>query len=277
MLLSAALSLSCATTTSSRSITQAPNSESHWVSRAGWGGVIIFVHGVFGDADGTWRNANRAYWPEMVARDLDFAFDDVYVVGYNTPKFRRALNIEELAQNELQELDDRGIMKYDRIYFITHSMGGLIVKRILNILDSPSRIADLRRIRAVFLFSTPSRGAPIAKIMEVLGGNQQIGDMIPANFNTFLQSLENDYQEMVRERNHAHEDYPQIFCAYETQPTLRVLIAPLAYTATSCDNTPHAMNCNHSQCVKPRDMNSDPYPWTKARIQDADGLTAARN
>jgi len=251
-----------------------PVSQSHYLSpQRGLDGVIVFVHGIFGDADATWRNADSgADWPTLVAKDVDFLSDEVYVVSYYTPHFSHAANIEETAQNVLQGLYDDGVLQHKRIYFVTHSMGGLIVKRILNMLDRPSRIADLRRIRAVLLISTPSQGATIAEIGSWISLNPQLKDMKRADFNTFLQSLENDYLYMLRERNRAHEDYPQVFCAYETLPTHAIYVVRRVYVSTSCDNVPLAMNYNHAEIVKPRDAKTEPYPWAKARIREADDL-----
>ena len=210
-----------------------------------------------------------------MAADYDFTETDVYVLSYQTPVIRHASNIEQIAQRVLQQLDDDGLLKYKRIYFITHSMGGLIVKRILNILQSrPSRLEDLRRIRAVLLISTPSRGAPLADLAKWLSMNPQLKDMQPADCNTFLQGLEDDWFSMLRERNLAHQDYPQIFCAYETLPTGPFVIVNSVYAATTCDNVPIAMDYNHVRIVKPPDATADPYPWAKARILEADRMSA---
>jgi pimeloyl-ACP methyl ester carboxylesterase len=234
-------------------------------------GVIIFVHGVFSDADAAWRiDSKHDSWPELLAKDSDFASDDVYSVGYPTDHFRSTSNIEETAQRVYRQLYDFGMMKYERVYFIAHSMGGLVVKRVLNRLNTPEGVTDLRRVRAVLLISTPSQGAPLADIGKWLSMNPQLKDMVPADFNTFLQSLENDWIEMLLEREHLHQTYPQVFCAYETQRTGTFLIAGRVYTTTRCDEIPYPMNFNHLQIVKPRDVNHDPYTWAKARLQEAD-------
>lgn len=279
LLISVCINTGCATAPSDDNPPPPPNS--HFVSKGeGWkekqpgvDGVIIFVHGLFGDADGTWRlDSKHSSWPELAAKDSDFASDDVYVVGYATPYGKQTLNIEETAQHVLRQLYDKKLLNYDHIYFVTHSMGGLIVKRVLNILNDRSGIADLRRVRAVLLISTPSQGAPVAEIGTWLRMGPQIKDLTPATFNAFLQGLENDWTRMLRGRDRDHVNYPQVYCAYETLPTHHLRIVSRVYATTRCDEEPYAMNFDHVQIVKPRDMNDDNYAWAKARIHEADEL-----
>ncbi|HEV7570957.1 MAG TPA: alpha/beta fold hydrolase [Thermoanaerobaculia bacterium] len=271
----------CITSCSTIAPPPPPPPESHWVPRGdGWAprqhgvnGVVIFVHGLFGDADGTWRfDSKHASWPELVAKDSDFASDDVYVVGYATSYGKGTFSIEETAVHVLQQLYDTGLLSYDRIYFVTHSMGGLIVKRMLNMLNDKSGVADLHRVRAVLLISTPSQGAPVAEIGTWLRMSPILNDLIPATFNTFLQGLEDDWARMLRGRDRDHADYPQVYCAYETLPIHHLRIVSRVYAATRCDNELYPMNYDHVQIVKPRDMSHDPYPWAKARIHEADEL-----
>jgi len=275
----------CITSCSTLPPTPPPPPESRWVPKGeswaprqqGVNGVIIFVHGLFGDADGTWRlDSKHPSWPELVARDSDFASDDVYSVGYATSFDRPTFNIEETAQHVLRQLYDSNLFKYDRIYFISHSMGGLIVKRLLNILNDRSGTSDLRRVRAVLLISTPSQGAPVAEIARWLSMDPKLKDLTSADFNTYLQGLDNDWTRMLRGRNRSHEDYPQVYCAYETLPTHHVRIVSRVYASTSCDEEMYPMLFDHLQIVKPLDVNKDPYFWAKNRVREADELLKGR-
>jgi len=276
LLIAVCISTSCATTG------PLPQPNSYFVSKGeGWkrgqpgvDGVIIFVHGLVGDADGTWRfDSKHPSWPELAAKDSDFAADDVYVVGYATSYSTHTFNIEETAEHVLRQLYDQELItKYERIYFVTHSMGGVIVKRMLNILNDRSGIANLHRVRAVLLISTPSQGAPLAELGTWLRMGPDVNDLRPATFNTFLQSVENDWTRMLRGRDRDHANYPQVYCAYETLPTHHLLIVSRVYAMTRCDEELYAMNYDHLQIVKPRDMDHDPYAWAKARIREADEL-----
>jgi hypothetical protein len=54
---------------------------SQYVRRANADTVIVFVHGVFGGAVGTWTNTGSgAYWPKMLSEDPKFQNADVYVL-----------------------------------------------------------------------------------------------------------------------------------------------------------------------------------------------------
>src|SRR5580704_13095652 len=46
--------------------------------------VIVFVNGVFGDAVDTW-SSKTGYWPDLLARDPDFADADIYVHSFQSP------------------------------------------------------------------------------------------------------------------------------------------------------------------------------------------------
>ena len=156
--------------------------------------VIIFIHGLFGDAHTTWLNkSTQSYWPALFDQDPDLHDGyAVYVVNYDSPYWERTSTIEEVAVRIHQQLVDRKIFeRFKEIYFLGHSMGGLITKRILVQLNRPTESQKLRKVRAVLFLSTPSQGAERAEIAAWLSLNPQLTNLQPANLNTFLQSFEN--------------------------------------------------------------------------------------
>lgn len=256
-----------------------PVKPSDYLYQTGKGdGVVVFVHGLWGDADTTWLNdATKAYWPTLIKNDDQLGkVDDVFLARYPTLKFGRSSNIEVVAQNLLQEMKDRGVFsKHQRIYFITHSMGGLVTKRLLRQLYTPDEVTTLRKVHAVVFLSTPALGAPVADLAKWISLNPQVKDLEAAEFNTFLQGLENDWQALLRERDRRHEFFPQAFCAYETLPTRGIQIVNYVYAASRCDNVPYGMAVDHFAMAKPVDAETDPYRWTKARLFEADELPLA--
>jgi len=130
-------------------------------------------------------------------------------------------------------------------------MGGLLVKRILVDLNRPGQIEKLRRVKAVLYISTPAQGADLAAVASWLSVNPQLTDMRPADLNSFIQSLENQWQDLMRERDAQLQLFPQSFCAYETKPTYGIVVVSRVYAATRCDENPFPVDEDHAGVVKP--------------------------
>lgn len=232
--------------------------------------LVLFVHGLFGDSTLTWTSPTGIAWPDLMQTDTAFRQYTIGRVRYESPRFARTSGVEEIATRLLRHLEDRGVFqKYKEIYFITHSMGGLVVKRVLVDLHRPSQIDKLRRVKAILLISVPSQGATIAELGSWLSRNPQIPDLRAADLNSFLQGLENQWQDLLRDRG--QDTFPLSFCAYETKPTVSRV-----YAATSCDQNPVPVDADHSGIVKPGNRDADIYRWAQARIQQTSELFAAR-
>lgn len=229
--------------------------------------LIVFVHGVFGDPGSSWISKTGVSWPNLIKGDEKFQDFTVATYSYDTPFLRRASGIEEVAMRLLRQLEDEDIFgKFREVYFIAHSMGGLVVKRVLVDLNRPSQLKKLRTVKAVLYISTPAQGANMAEVGSWLSANPQLRDMQPADFNSFLQALENQWQNLIRDRG--APPFPQSFCAYETKPTHGIVTVNRVYATTFCDQNPLPVDEDHSNIAKPSSRESDIYIWARARILD---------
>ena len=230
--------------------------------------LIVFVHGVFGDPGTSWTSKTGVSWPDLIKGDEKLQDFTVATYSYDTPFLSRTSGIEEIATRLLRQLEDEDIFeKFREVYFIAHSMGGLVVKRVLVGLNRPSQIKKLRTVKAVLFISTPAQGANMAEVGSWLSANPQLRDMQPADLNSFLQGLENQWQNLIRDRG--APPFPQSFCAYETKPTHGIVTVNRVYATTYCDQNAHPVDEDHSNIAKPLSRESDIYIWTRARIQDA--------
>ena len=232
--------------------------------------VIVFVHGVMGDMDNTWANTQtHTSWPEMIARDPKLSDYDVYVYGYESPCEGTTSNITEIANRFRTQLqDDSFFSKYDEIDFITHSMGGLITKRMLSSLNTPGDADKLQRVRSVLLIAVPSSGAPVAVIGGSLSTNPQFTNMDPVQSKAFLQAMDQDWDGMMRSRT-AGRPYPRAFVAYETKDMAELKIVPSLFTSQVSDDTPMPFDYDHIAIVKPDSADNDVYKWSRARVLDS--------
>lgn len=233
--------------------------------------LIVFVHGILGDPESSWTNQEGVSWPDLIKNDERFLDFTVATYRYDTPFLHRSSNIEEIAERLLLQLEDRSIFeKFNEVYFIAHSMGGLVVKRVLINLNRPHQIQKLRTVKAVLYISTPAQGANLAETGSWLSANPQLRDMQPANLNSFLQTLENQWQNLIRDRG--TPPFPQSFCAYETKPNHGVVTVNRIYATTYCDQSPLPVDEDHSNIVKPSNRESTIYDWARARILGASAL-----
>ena len=200
--------------------------QSHFVGEHGGNKkLIVFVHGVLGDMDNTWVNPiTHSSWPEMIKSDSDFSSYDVFVYGYSTPIFTEASRIDEIAKRFGQQLKDWKMFRdYEEIDFITHSMGGIITKKMLNSLNTPPDFGFLQRVHCVIYMAVPSNGAQSAALASWLSLNPQFKSMDPNNAASFLATVEDDWAALLRARSD-RSPFPRTFSAYEKLPIHGLLI-----------------------------------------------------
>lgn len=126
---------------------------------------IVFVHGLGGKSHGTWRHEDGFFWPE----ELGSARPDcgIWTVGYPagfTSLGERGMSIEKRGGNLANQLTLKGIGQRP-VIFITHSMGGLVVKSLIvdSLATKDQRHIELAEsVRGIAFCGTPHRGADIA-------------------------------------------------------------------------------------------------------------------
>lgn len=143
---------------------------------------VIFVHGLGGDAHGTWRHGKdeSTSWPHWLGDD--FSEIGVWSLDYaSSPtwwsRFIRLFGRGSRDTGYSMSLPDRSLQVLDRLcqkglgqrplFFICHSLGGLLVKMLLRrALDSLSpEMQDVaRQTRAVLFLATPHSGVKLASL-----------------------------------------------------------------------------------------------------------------
>lgn len=249
-----------------------PTSRSYWVRAASDNAptVVVFIHGVLGDAVGTWTAPGvEGGWPGLMHRDSSMPAVDIFAVGYLSEPLSKASTIEEIANRTLVSLQDEGIFKrYENVVFVAHSMGGLVTKRLLKRLNDEAP-SSYQKVKGVTFFSTPAKGSDLAGLAMWMSANPQFQDMSPSDLSSFLQALENDWVTLVV-RNHTPEKpYPISSCAYETLPAKgQKIVVPRSMSEEGCNSAPVAFDRDHFGIVKPTDINDEVYKYLKARITE---------
>lgn len=158
--------------------------------------IVLFIHGIIGDTQGMAGAVSSSI--EGEARAISKLYDCVLTFDYenlNTP-------IEEIANELKEKLEELGLENADnkRLDIVTHSMGGLVSRYMIEKLDS-----DLVIDRLV-MFGTPNGGSPYADVKDMalnsltalLNGltTTSLGMLTVAGLMKLLDSIDNTLDQM---------------------------------------------------------------------------------
>jgi hypothetical protein len=142
----------------------------HFVSGRGTdaSGDLVFVHGLDGDPFTTWNLRGQPGWSSWLVEDR--ADLNIWTLGYeirSTAWAGGTLPLSDRAINVLATLDSAGIGSRP-LCFITHSMGGLLVKQLLrHAIEFAQEYESIaRQTRGVVFLATPHAGSDLASLVS---------------------------------------------------------------------------------------------------------------
>ena len=235
-------------------------------------GDIIFVHGLGGDAYSTWHPQEKPEadnsWLGWLGKDIENI--GIWSVDYEVEAFRwkgstmpladRGTNIIDLL--DIYEIGERPVI------FITHSMGGLVVKQMLRHacdFGNPSWKKIVKQTKGIVFLSTPHSGSNIANWLQyikgIIGTSVSV-DELQAN-DPRLRELNTVY------RNHTQLKEIPIIVYCENESTSGVLVV----NQTSADPgipgvIPIPLDENHISIAKPKSNTSRLYLRVKKFIKE---------
>ena len=232
-------------------------------------GDIVFVHGLAGHPWGTWHPESKKdpqnvdFWPFWLGEELQASGIDVNVwsfgydaprfgyVGQGMPRFDLASNL--LAYLEVHDIGDIAaatILRQRPLIFVTHSMGGLVVKDLIRTAQNfDDKKAIIEQTQGIVFLSTPHQGSHLASLID------NINVLTKATVNVEelrahspqLRQLNEWYRQNVEKLRIK----TQVF--YETQPMSQVLVVDEDSANPGIkDVKPVAIPANHSSIAKPR-------------------------
>ncbi|MDB9361559.1 AAA-like domain-containing protein [Nodularia spumigena CS-588/02] len=136
-------------------------------------GDIIFIHGLGGSARGTWHPEERQdddnFWltwlaqerPDLGIWSFGYQAEASEWKGSTMPLFDRAKNLQEyLAVNHIGNYP---------IIFIVHSMGGLLIKKMLRNAHDIQNTVIIEQTKGIVFLSTPHTGSHLANLINNIG------------------------------------------------------------------------------------------------------------
>lgn len=140
--------------------------------------VVVFIHGVLSNALEAWSRSSNHSWPCLLRAEPIFDNSNIYLYAYDTSVLGTSPSIEKVAGQLLKDLQNERVLSHAHVTFVAHSMGGLVLSRMLLQMQSgTSHRSQLERIKLVLFYGTPATGADIANLASLVSDNVQFEEM----------------------------------------------------------------------------------------------------
>ena len=237
---------------------------------------VVFVHGLTGDPQATWKS-KEGFWPDWLADD----HPDVRVCafGYPASKMKKWINKEldifELAKLATEFLCGNGFYKRP-IIFITHSLGGIITKLVLNHChgssDEQAAALATRTIRVMFI-ATPHSAPSLSRVIK-----RELPDWSSPHITalsgetTLLESIREAYGKYV-----VSNSLLKNIAYYESQKLAGLVqVVPMSCANPGISGTdPIPIEADHLSICKPNSKQSAIYVSVNRHIEQAKKLALA--
>jgi hypothetical protein len=174
-----------------------------WFRRPSSSTAVVFVHGVLSDSRSCWlakKDAEDVYWPRLLAEDKRFRDVGIFMGGYYTTIDAGRYEIRNAADELLAALGrdrDSSVLANDRIIFVCHSTGGIVVRYILT---HNTHLFSEKEIGLV-LIASPSFGSRWANKLSLLSWiyGHSVGKQLRAG-NWTLKEIDAQFKNLVNER-----------------------------------------------------------------------------
>jgi Lecithin:cholesterol acyltransferase len=165
---------------------------------------------------------------------------DVFIFEYSSPYLKNANKLSDLSEQLRGALEDNRVWDHQKVIFVAHSMGGLIVRQFLI-----SNSDKVKNVPMLYFFSVPTDGAAVTQVASRLSNNPQLKGMLPLDGNDFLNSVRSDWigTPLLKQL--------KTHCAFESLETDGVLIVSQSSVLALCTEKPDPMAANHIDIVKP--------------------------
>jgi tetratricopeptide (TPR) repeat protein len=236
-------------------------------------GSVVFVHGLGGHVYNTWRRgADDTFWPVWLAQDVEGLA--VYALAYEAPASNwlgTSMPLQDRAVNIFEVLLTEPGLRSGPIVFVCHSLGGLIVKKVLlNLQQQAKRRPEandfLQRVTEIVFAATPHTGSAHATWLErlrFLAWPSSIARILVAN-DPSLRDINVAYRGLADERRNLLRH--QIF--YETRDTpVGGIVDEASADPGLPGDPPVPIDADHIRIVKPADRTSLLYARVRQFVE----------
>ena len=223
---------------------------------------VLFFHGLGGDGLGTWTNDNGNLWPHDLQNSSDIN-STVWLANYPTKRIKDGLFDSSMVIREHAEAFITSMEYYDLcnkpFVCVCHSLGGLIVKKIMLICEKHKQDSDhkicsdiLDNFKGIFFIATPHEGSGVASVLKKIFFITQETAQLDKD-NDELLVLKRDFMALSNTLN----VFVQSF--YEKKPLHKIgMIVNQSSAESGClKDIPKGINENHISISKLNSLGDD--------------------
>jgi pimeloyl-ACP methyl ester carboxylesterase len=226
--------------------------------------VIVFVHGILGDSRKAWvrtDDASGGFVRLLQSHPSTRDGYDIFLFGFPSDLWKSGSFTLSQAADLLRRRTAELFASYEEVYFVAHSMGGLVVLEFLT-----TDQALLSKVPAIVTYSSPFGGAQIVNIAQHVLKNRALENLKDVNGNDQLVSLHNRWKRIKETVPYA----PRVKCAYETAdfPGLGKPVVTFSQSTGLCDGVPAPIREDHIGIVKPRTHDDPSFEFLLEALRD---------
>jgi pimeloyl-ACP methyl ester carboxylesterase len=275
--------------------------------------ALIFIHGILGSGGSSTKSGSFGKWPEIISKDLTTLPDHgkisdiaVYAMDYSNT-FQTTTNLSEIAFGVADSLSHSQIFERHRhVWIVAHSMGGIVVKRVLTRWHNQGKDVLIGRVLGVGMLGVPAAGSPIAdlvksfgvdRIAEHFGWNGGLLNDLVTNSGSYLDTVDGEWRDLREIRdgprgNSSHDFSTLVSCGYETKNEIERTIwtgtvawvlsafgwtsvdnidfvVPKLYSENTWCDTRRALPFKHTDLASPLNEEAEQHSWLRALLIDS--------
>ncbi|MBA4291344.1 hypothetical protein C0431_00055 [bacterium] len=177
--------------------------QSKWIRNTKQDTVIVFVHGFLSKGEKAW-STRTSNWFTIIQNDPELNHCDIFQAEWYTTSLSGRYDLEDAAKSLLTELatphlPHRSIWEYPNIVMVGHSMGGIVIRKVL--IEHPEIVT--KSTVKILTLSTPATGVNLINHLlkwKWLPRNAMLQELQPTNEE--LTEVHKQFQILVE--NHAH-------------------------------------------------------------------------
>lgn len=234
---------------------------------------IVFVHGLTGNRESTWRYKKEIFWPQdLLAKELPNA--RIFTFGYdaNIVGLLKTAGSDTLRDHGKALATDVAMRRIRTdsnkrpLIFVAHSLGGLVVEQALLISrgSAQQHVKDLLESTiAIAFMGTPHLGArkadwagPVLQLSKVVRTTNTDIVAVLEPGSEVLANLQQEFHTMLDDRSRNESKFIDIFCFFEevAYPGIGLIVPKQsAILPAYPNNNIHANHVEMTKFVSDRD------------------------